>query len=397
MVDIASNTLLHHQAHELLALIEALNQSGSSLEDHFWEQRLNRAILALFADEHSTVLEQLLDYLVLTDQAERYDLLVNSIEALAESHQLQHANADYEVLLVTAPIVAWTRYQLPEGHLSNPQHEQLLSLFKSYAGPKAKVALLGQLLSFDQLPKNYAQTHQLTAELAQLALADRPAIIELDHYDDGIHLLADTKYIVGVIAVPKGAAPFAWQTQAQPLAALERHQRRWLEHCEQILAPLFIGCQAQYLTPNGFYFNNRASDKLMRPLAIQAAVHWLAEVTQTETEAIKATIMRCGDQDIEEYRIGLSVEGYPDLLYGCVWPLFSLEEEDKSSAHYQDSLGQIQQLLNTMGVSSIVILAGLFEPLMCEECQVPYFPTTDAQLLHPHLPDGLKLHPEPLH
>lgn len=399
MVDSAvSATTLHHKAHELLDLIEALNHSGSRLEDEFWESQLNKTVQSLLVDPDSTLLEQLLDYLVLSSQADLYDILVSLIEGLAESVKLKHKQKHYDVLLVTAPITMWTRYQLPLGELSHQQHEDVLALFKEIAAKDAKVAVLGQLLSFDQLPKSFAQTHQLCTELGQMALAAKPASIELDQPDESLNLLADTKFIVSAIVVPAGQPVFAWQEHKTPILALRALEQEWPLRIHPLLTSLFTGCQCTYLPPDGFFYNNRASDKIMRPLAVKAAVQWLAMVAQTKPSQITATIARCGEYETEEYRIGLSIENNPDLLYGCIWPIFNKDEVDISSPNYQDSAQQLQLLLTDQGIESIRFLAGLFSPEVCDDCEAPSFPNPEGLLEHPHLPEDLADYmPDALH
>lgn len=392
-----SSSMLHHKAHDLLNLIEALNHSGSRLEDQFWEDQLNQTVQLLLNDVDSLILEQLLDYLATTSQSDLYDILASLIESIAESTVLSHQGQDYHVLLVTAPITTWTRYQLPEGILSHTQHEKLLSLVKDYASPQAKVALLGQLLSFDQLPKSFAQTQALCKQLGQLALAAQPATIEIDQRDDGINLLADTKFIVSAIAVPVGSPLFAWQQQSDPVQAMRCAQEQWQIQCEAILSTMFAGCQSHYLPPNGYFYNNRMSDKYMRPLALKAAVQWLATVMHKDPKDLTATIARCGDHHTEEFRIGLSVQDQKEILYGCVWPIFSKEEVDISSPHYQDNATEIQNLLTELGVESILFLAGLFTPEFCDDCEAPSFPTTEGELQHPYLPEDLHFTPDALH
>lgn len=398
MVDYAvSPSVLHHKAHDLLALIEALNQSGSRLEDQFWEAQLSQTVKALFADPNSTILEQLLDYLATTYQPDLYDILASIIEGLSETAVINYKNQEYDVLLVTAPITTWTRYQLPDGALSSEQHEKLLALFKSYAGSQAKVAVLGQLLSFDQLPKNFAQTHKLCAQLGRLALDAKPASIEIDQFDDGINLLADAKFIVAAIATPLGEFVFNWQEQLEPITALQEAQRQWQAQCEQILGSMFAGCQSQYLPPDGYFYNNRESDKHMRPLAIKAAVQWLAMVTNNPIEQVYAVIARCGEDDTEEFRVGLGVESDADILYGCVWPIFSKDEIDISSPHYQDNALLLQNVLTELGIQSIRFLAGLFDTEFCDDCQAPHFPNADGELQHPYLPEDLDFTPTAVH
>lgn len=389
--------MVDQKANDLLALLEAIKQSGSRLEDEFWEQRLNQAVSALFAEPDSTLLEQLLDYLAATDQADLYDVLATTIESQAETVSLSHQGEAHQVLLITAPITVWTRYQLPNGLLNTSQHEQLLTLMKRYVSSHAKVAVLGQLLSFDQLPQNYAETHALCQQLGRFALDAKTAEIEIDQREDGIHLLADTLFVVAAVAIPRGKEVFAWQESAHPLTTQPQAQAQWQEQCQAILSSLFIGCQSEYVAPNGYYHNLRASDKQMRPLALQAAVQWLAMITDSPLEEIHATIVRCGHEETEEFRIGLGIEADPSILYGCVWPIFSQEETDVSHPNYEDTALTLQHLLTDLGVESIHFLAGLFEPEFCDDCHAPSFPTSSGKLQHPHLPDELDLSPTAIH
>src|SRR3546814_2846789 len=68
----------------------------------------------------SKTVETALDHLLATD-VNAYEILVEQAETLSESTSLTHEGVEYDALLFSAPLVAWTRYQLPQGELTAEQ------------------------------------------------------------------------------------------------------------------------------------------------------------------------------------------------------------------------------------------------------------------------------------
>src|SRR5690606_4935250 len=132
---------LTRDARRLITLGQALARSGSRLEDVYWEDQLNRLIEKMLAGRKARTLENVLDFLV-NDDPNVYEIVVEHAETCSESLVLSANGQDHDVLLVSAPIVAWTRYRLPEGRLTASQQNALRSaLAGTIAAEGARVAM----------------------------------------------------------------------------------------------------------------------------------------------------------------------------------------------------------------------------------------------------------------
>src|SRR5690606_42015793 len=96
-------------------------------------------------------------------------------EPCSESLVISRGSADHDVLLVSAPIVAWTRYRLPDGKLTAAQSEALNVAFaETVAAEGASIAMLPNLITFDQMPQTFQETRLRTPRLGAMALRTRP-------------------------------------------------------------------------------------------------------------------------------------------------------------------------------------------------------------------------------
>src|SRR5690606_7682001 len=98
---------LTRDAKRLITLGQALARSGSRLEDVYWEEELARLITKTLAGKKPKAIEDVLDFLVSEDIGV-YEILVELAETCSESLVIHHNDVEYDVLLVSAPIVAWT-------------------------------------------------------------------------------------------------------------------------------------------------------------------------------------------------------------------------------------------------------------------------------------------------
>ena len=106
----------------MVAASLGLANSGSRSEDRFWEQQLARLLDRALDAAHSATITSALERLNQTD-GEAYGALVEAVEHAAETVVVEPAGAapgaSAEVqaarhgLLVTAPLVAWTRFAIP--------------------------------------------------------------------------------------------------------------------------------------------------------------------------------------------------------------------------------------------------------------------------------------------
>src|SRR3546814_2670637 len=151
---------LSRKAQRLLIFTEALARSGSLLEDIYWENLLVCQLNKLLLGKKNKTVETALDYLLAND-INAYERLVEQAETLSESTTVVLEGNDYDALLFSAPIVAWTRYKLPEGELTQDQANALASQFKTHiAAPGAQLALIPRLVNFDPMPQSFQETRK---------------------------------------------------------------------------------------------------------------------------------------------------------------------------------------------------------------------------------------------
>lgn len=396
-----SPTRLSRDVQRLLALTEALARSGSRLEDDWWESRLGVLLDKLLLGKKNKTVESALDYLLATN-IDAYEILVEQAETVSESTTMTVDGVEYDALLFSAPVVAWTRYQLPEGDLTAVQRDTISAALATHiAAPDARLALIPSLVNFDQMPQTFQETRAWTQRLAQRALRTGTEACVLGQPADPEGLLADARFVVGAIVVKRGAAVFRWQTNPDEAGALTRQQclDAWIDDCSITLGPLFTGCQVEYLQPDAYYVNSREADRRIRPLALRAAVTWLQTAAHLPGGDLRAVIAGCGEASIEEYRIGFSTRQSNEVVYGCIWPVLSKEEAvaDGLEAGHVDVPDEIAALLKEMGVGDIRRLPGIYPPEFCDDCGAPHFPNPLGEMLHPELPEETDLGPVHFH
>ncbi|MFV0282594.1 MAG: DUF2863 family protein [Castellaniella sp.] len=388
---------LSRTSQTLIALAEALSRSGSFLEDRYWESCLSEALDKALSARHGRAVETALDVL-LEQRSAAYELLVELAEARSESLTPAPDAPDHDTLLISAPILAWTRYRLPPGQLDAAQLRALEALMaKTVLGPQAQVTLLPALIRFDRLPQSFQETRTWTQALAQRILGQRrdgPALRDAEAPDD---LLADVFFLIGAVVVPRGAPVFQWQSPPPSEApSQEAITEQWAQGCAPILESSFTGCQLEYLRPQSYYTGTRQADQGIRPLVLKAAATWLQTAARIPGTDLRAAMVACGDQSIEEYRIGFCTRQSNDVIYGCVWPALSREESqpDPDTEDQADTWDTIAALLRECGVQDIRRLPGLHPVEFCEDCGTPYFPNMLGEMQHPELPE--EIDPEPV-
>ena len=393
-------TRLTRDAKRLITLGQALARSGSRLEDIFWEEQLSQLITKMLVSKKTRGLESVLDFLV-NDDLGVYEIVVELAETCSESLVVKHRNEEYDVLLVSAPIVAWTRYRLPDGRLNAEQQQGILdALGDIIAAERAKIALLPGLMTFDQMPQNFQETRLWTHRLGALAVGSTTEACPLPDAPDTEGMLADARFAVAAIVVPRGAPIFRWQDpEVAPLEARELALKRWEERINELLGPLFTGCQTEMLLPDAFYTTNREADRRIRPMALRAAVTWLQTAANLPGPELRAAIVACGNSAVEEFRIGFSPRASNDVIYGCVWPVLSKEEAiiDAVESTHVDMPESIAALLKELGVSEVRRIPGLQLPEYCDDCGAPYFPNFLGEMMHPELPEETDMEPVQFH
>src|SRR5690606_11005142 len=131
---------LSPDADSMVAASLGLANSGSRSEDRFWENQLARLLDRALDAAHSATINSALERLNQTD-GEAYGALVEAVEHAAETAVVETGGNGTEAaaqsgaiaprpshhgLLLTAPLVAWTRFAIPSGAIA-PQAALALS------------------------------------------------------------------------------------------------------------------------------------------------------------------------------------------------------------------------------------------------------------------------------
>lgn len=385
---------------KLVSLCKALLHSTSRIEDNWWEGKIHQELQNILQDAPNHKIENALTFLM-QNHPEIYELLCEQAENNTESIEIEHNGMLYEALMFSAPILVWTRYQLPNGNIDSKLQTKIKNNFKKIiAATNAKVSIVPGILNFDLMPQNFYETYEWTKQLALAALEGKKSPIQMQAHPDSYGILADSHFIVGVIVVPKGKPLFKWQqTQTNNIGLREQIEMDWVKACKQTLDNIYTGCSTQFLCPQAFFTGNRDGDKHIRPFVLRAAVTWLQTAAEIQLSNLKATIVACGEDVVEEYRIGFSTKDDDTVIYGCLWPILSKEES--ITELIDDSLPTISDIISAIlteeNVNEIRRIPGLKHCDYCEDCGAPYFPDKLGELQHPELPDETNLEPIQLH
>lgn len=392
---------LNRDASRLVALSMALDESGSRVEDRYWETELGQLIVKQLRGGNDATLEAALDHLSRLNSG-GYEVLIEQAETHSESLVMDKDGVAHDVLLVVAPVVAWTRYNIPMGPIPEAVLDTLAAQLHGHIlASGAQAALLPHMVSLDQMPRTFSETWQWLHRLGTRALgAQSPApVLGRDPEPDAPPMLADTRYVVAAVAVPAGAPLFSWQ---EPGAGHSRAEAlaRWIEQVQPTLASLLPGCGLELLLPDAYYVSNRDADRRVRPFALKAALAWLETAASMPADQLRGVIGACGTASVEEYRISFTPRNRNDVLYGCVWPIYGREEEPASAegeAGAPDMAEDIAALLKEHGVADIRRLPGILPLEYCEDCGAPYFPNPLGEMVHPELPEDAETAPTHFH
>lgn len=385
---------LSPDAESMVAAALGLAHSGSRSEDRFWEAQLSRLIDRSLDSPHGSALSSALERLNQTD-GEAYAALIESAEHAAESIDETSAARKPEAqpffgLLVSAPLVVWTRFSIPAGPIPAVVADQLGQTWQELVlAPGVGFRMLPWLYSLDQMPREFSELRRLTRRLANAARGQSEPRIDFRSLPESADMLADTRFMIGAVTVADPLQPmFRWQLAAAPAAqggAQTRVQclEQWVARARPLIEPLLPGCGFECLLPDAYHINLRESDRRVRPYAIQAAVHSLTHALLIDASRIRATVAAFGDDRIDEYRIGLTVDEAEEVVRGVVWPLLGSESElDEPSP-----LDRIREVLREAGVDQIRVWSDVTEPEFCEDCGAPLYPNPANEVVHVETPE----------
>jgi len=397
----STSTRLTRDASRLVALALALHSSGSRVEDRYWETELATLLTKLMRAKNDDAIDAALDHL---SQAHLggYEVLIEQAETLSESCVLTQDDKRYDVLLLVAPLVAWTRYSIPACEVPIGPAQALREHLQSHIlARNTQIALFPHLASLDQMPRTFCETWDWLHKLGQAAIGASYIAPTLNSEPEAFNMLADTRYLVVAVAVPEGQPLFRWQEEPGELGqGRESCLEKWAANTQEIFAHLLPGCGFEILTPDAYYVSNRDADRCVRPLSVKAAVSWLGTALNIDAGQLRAVVAGCGERRVDEYRIGFTQKNQNEVVYGCLWPLYGREDDHPLLDHEPppvETIDEIAALLKECGVNDIRRLPGILTPEFCEDCGAPYFPNPNGEMVHAELPEDAETAPAHFH
>ena len=364
-------------AEELIRLAGNLAQSSSRIEDEFWQKRLATAIDRLLADGDDATLNSTLDHLYGAG-GRAYDELADMVECCCETQRLESGTAQ-DVILFATPLLAWSRFVIPSGAIAPDMLATIRVQLQAHVfAADAKVGLADFLWSPDQLPQSYSEVAQLTERMGKAALHGRDLKLDTAGMPETTNFLSDTRYLIGAVVAPRGAAMFRWQEED---GSRSEALKQWRAQGGEAMRPLLPACAMELLLPQPYHAAAREADRASRPYSLRAAIAFLQTTLNIAVTDLRAVSAPYYDRQLEEYRIGFTLKDSMEVVHGVVWPL--LESEDESA----DTPAQIEAVLREAGMHDIVALDHRFPMEYCDDCGAPLYPNPEGEPTHAELPE----------
>ncbi|KQQ31965.1 hypothetical protein ASF61_16640 [Duganella sp. Leaf126] len=404
-----SSQKLSAESQRLVSQAQAVGQAASRLEERAWERSLDVQLQKLLKTGHQDTIDATLNALFRED-LNAYDVLMDGVEAASESGSIMLETADgvskpYDVLLVAAPILAWTRFAIASGPIPADILTTLSAHFSAHLlADGTQMAMSPTLFSIDQLPRSHVETWGKVHKLAQAAI--KGTLLKADSkVPDTAPFLADTRYLLVAVVAPAGAPLFRWQMPAhQASFATERANtlEQWRAQATPTINRLLPGCGVELLLPEAYYMACREADKQIRPVSIRAAVHYLTHTLAIEPSELRAVIAGFGEENgegqIDEYRVAFTRRSSQDVIYGVVWPLYGQEDEEGTPPEGPAALSPAAQKpvtpmddivnhLNQAGITQIKRHAERYVVEFCDDCGAPLFVDPVGELAHAEMPE----------
>lgn len=368
---------ISRDAEQLVWLATGLAESGSRAEDRYWEARLTRLLDSVLDLDDEDALNSALDHLYSADPR-AYEELADFTESRAESGVRNDPEQD--VLLIAAPVLAWSRYRIPAPPIPAAVLANLRVHLQAHVlASGVKLAMADFLFSPDQLPQGYCATARLAEALGRAASQGEQLTIDPEGMPETTQFLSDTRYLLAAVAVPRGAPLFAWQESDR--TSREQALTQWRTQGGACLAPLLPGCALEVVLPEAYFAASRQADEASRPYAIRASVAFLGTTLETPASQLRAIIAPFHDRQLEEYRVGFTLQDANEVVHGVIWPLLGAEDESAEAP------SQIEAVLKECGVRDILNLEHHFPLEYCDDCGAPLYPAPDGEVVHAEMPE----------
>ncbi len=405
-----SSHKLSAESQRLVTYALAVGQAASRIEERAWEHSLDAQLHKLLKTGHQETIDSTLNSLFKED-LNAYDVLMDGVEAVSESSSItvetDGVAKRYDVLLVAAPILAWTRFAIASGAIPADILSTLSAHFSAHLlADGTHMAMSPTLFSIDQLPRSHVETYAKVHKLAQAAL--KGTVLKPDtKVPETAPFLADTRYLLVAVVTPAGGPLFRWQmpaNQANFVTERTNALEQWRAQVTPTINRLLPGCGVELLLPEAYYMACREADKLIRPVSIRAAVHYLTHTLAVEPSELRAVIAGFGEENadgqIDEYRVAFTQRSSPDVIYGVVWPLYGQEDEEGTPPEgplqggpggiVQQPVTPVEEIINNLneaGITQIKKHSERFVAEFCDDCGAPLFADPVGELAHAEMPE----------
>lgn len=375
---------LSRDAERLAWLAQGLSESGSRMEDVWWETEMVGLIDKLLTAGDEDALNQALDRLHETTPR-AYDELADMIEASCEGH----IALDRSRLLIALPILAWSRYAIPARAIPTDILEALRAQLSAHVlGAEAKVHFADHLFSPDQLPQGYVETREFADALDQATALGQDLHIDANKLPEGQPFISDVRYLLAAIEVPTGRPLFRWnEADGNRQTALGA----WREQGGPNLHHLLAGCAYEMLLPEAYFAAWRLADRESRPFALKAAVDYLQTLFAVPAGRLRAVVAPYYERSLVEWRVGFTLVQSDEVVHGVTWPILGSEDEGA------DLGPEIEALLKQTGIGEVRLLDTRMPLEYCDDCGAPLFPNPEAENVHAELPEDMSGTPAQLH
>lgn len=387
---------LHADGLKLANLSLAVAQSASRLEDIAWQAQLDTIVAKNLEHHHQSVIDAAAEHLFNT-HPNAYEVLVETMESVSTSSRIEFKSVQYDVLLMAAPILAWSRFEIASGPIPAASLNLLTDSWAQHIlSEGALCRILPMLYSIDQLPRDHSETYTLMKNTAIELLKGNPELAPQE-LPKTVPFLADIRFLIGVVVVPANAPLFRWQAIASPfdcVLAKSEILALWQAQAEPSILRLLPGCGVEFLLPEAFYAACREGDIRIRPSSIRSAIFYLTQTLNIEASDLGAVIAAFGLEEnpgqIDEYRIGFVLKNAPEVIYGVVWPLYQQDDQLTAMGNLDDDNlpGEIPALLNECGITEIQRIEDIFGLEFCDDCSAPLFADRDGDLVHTEMPEN---------
>ena len=361
----------------LVRLATSAATAGSKLETQYWDARLTEVVRPLLTATGQHTIEAALDRLW-TANGRGYDLLADVVESTIEVGSIARDAGGFDTLMFIVPALAWSHTRIAHGPMRQADLDALaVQLGAHVFAPQARIALVTRLLTPDQLPNSYHEEAVLARELAAAAIDGKHLTLRADRVPEAIDFVADARYVIGAVAVPAGQPVFAWQSDD---ITIEAATEAWTAQGGAVFGAMLAGTHCEVLMPGAFYSTLRRIDRTARVFYLRAGVAFLETTLGRPAAQLGAAFAPFYENELVEYRIGLTVGREDEVYHGVTWPILS--EDDAETAPEQ-----IREVLTQAGISQIFEHEHRFPLEFCDDCGAPLFPNAQGDVVHAELPE----------